>query len=623
MKRNYMKAAAGICALSLVLNGMTMPVQAKDQFSTVSVITSAEAEVPTEGTCGENTVWKFTEDGTLEISGTGEFGGWSDEECPWNGFIESVKKIVIGEGVTAPALHYDIFRNMINVESISLPSTYTYDVDFIFSYCESLKEIIVSEENEVFTSIDGIMYSKNLKKIVVIPPAYDKTPVFVVPDTVVRLDYYALINCTGITEIVVHENVNYIFGLEGCCNMEKWTVAEGNETFASVDGILYSKDLKTLLHCPAKIPSGVFVIPDGVERIETLAFHQCKGLTGVEFPESIKEMGGRVFDESGLTSITFPDALSVIEGGTFEKCTELTDVILHDGITVIYDHAFYRCEKLESIFIPEQVTEVYRYAFAYCDSMKEITFPDSVLKIGNNSADSFDFDLRRDIIIMNPECEIYDSRYNFGYDPVIYGYPESTAEAYADKYGYEFRSLIYGESVTTTPTTTTVTETTTTTTDTTTSASETTTATTTSWVLTGSEGMQTTTVTTTTVDNWEDGDSGKIGDFYYTTQFDGTLSIEYAGTDAYVEIPAEINGRKVSVVAAEAFRYNENVEHVVIPDGVTEIQPGAFMNCSNLKSVVIPESVSEINEDTFLGCDSLESLTIENPECIIHMQRRS
>ena len=135
--------------------------------------------------------------------------------------------------------------------------------------------------------------------------------------------------------------------------------------------------------------------------------------------------------------------------------------------------------------------------------------------------------------------------------------------------------------------------------------------------------MQTTTVTTTTVDNWEDGDSGKFGDFYYTIQFDGTLSIEYAGTDAYVDIPAEINGRKVSVVAAEAFRYNENVEHVVIPDGVTEIQTGAFKECSNLKSVVIPESVSEINEDTFLGCDSLESLTIENPECIIHMQRRS
>jgi hypothetical protein len=58
MKRNYMKAAAGICALSLVLNGMTMPLLATDQCSAVSVITSAEAEVPTEGTCGENTVWE-------------------------------------------------------------------------------------------------------------------------------------------------------------------------------------------------------------------------------------------------------------------------------------------------------------------------------------------------------------------------------------------------------------------------------------------------------------------------------------------------------------------------------------------------------------------------------------
>ncbi|MBO5227309.1 MAG: leucine-rich repeat protein [Ruminococcus sp.] len=421
MKRNYMKAAAGVCALLLVLNGMTMPVQAKDQFSAVSVITSAETEVPTEGTCGENTVWKFTEDGTLEISGTGAMEHWASTlNRPWQDFKDSIDKIVVYEGVTSIGTR-------------------------AFADCNNLTEIYL-------------------------------------PDGLKTISYSAFDSCVSLESVVV---------------------------------------------------------PSGVESIGEYAFSRCSVLKDVEIGDGVKTIGNAAFYD----------------------CYSMKKIAITSNLESIGKNTLFRCFELEGIYFDGTLSEWY-------------TFID-------NSIDEFIGDTYHDVIV----------------------------------YCSDGQEILKKVSITTS-TTTTITETTTTSTTTT---SETATETTTSWVLTGPEGMQTTTVATTTADNWEDENSGKFGDFYYTIQLDGTISIEYTGTDAHVEIPAEINGRKVSVVAAEAFRYNENVEHVVIPEGISEIQPGAFMECSNLKSVVIPESVSEINEDTFLGCDSLESLTIENPECIIHM----
>ena len=574
MKKSYMQILAGLCSLSLVISGMGMSAYAANNQMAVSIIATAEETVSTEGTCGENLTWKLTEDGTLEITGTGVMEEWaSEKDCPWYSLRDSVLKVVVGAGVTSVA--EKAFYSCYHLTEVSLPEGLETISERAFAFCRSLtkvtlpstlkefswshfigcsalKEISISEENAAYSSIDGILYDKELTTLVYIPEAYDKTPVYTIPETVTNIKSNSISRCTGLKEIVIHKGITRVPIISECTNLEKITVAEENASYVSVDGVMYTKDLTELIKCPAKYVDDVFVIPDGVELIGYSAFDNCDEITEVVFPDSVTEIETRAFDE--------------------------------------------------------------------CDSLTQIVFPESISKIDSYAVGTLELGAIKHITILNPTCEIFDSEYNFGFHPVIYGYTDSTAEAYAAEYELEFHSLGYAETVTTTPTTTTTTTTTTETTTTTTVTTTSTTETTTSLVLTGPEGMLTTTTNTTIADNWEDENSGKFGDFYYTIQLDGTISIEYTGTDAYVEIPAEINGRKVSVVAAEAFRYNENVEHVVIPEGVTEIQPGVFMNCSNLKSVVIPESVSEIKHDTFLGCDSLEVLTIENLNCIIHME---
>ena len=49
---------------------------------------------------------------------------------------------------------------------------------------------------------------------------------------------------------------------------------------------------------------------------------------------------------------------------------------------------------------------------------------------------------------------------------------------------------------------------------------------------------------------------------------------------------------------------------MTIPDGVTRIGDGAFIDCDSLTSVTIPDSVTRIGDGAFFDCDSLTSLTI-------------
>ncbi len=78
--------------------------------------------------------------------------------------------------------------------------------------------------------------------------------------------------------------------------------------------------------------------------------------------------------------------------------------------------------------IPENVKSIDKGAFIHCENLESIT-------------------------ILNPDCAVYDSRdticnyITYGgvpitkYSGIIRGYENSTAQAYAEKYGYDFRAI--------------------------------------------------------------------------------------------------------------------------------------------------------------------------------------
>lgn len=86
----------------------------------------------------------------------------------------------------------------------------------------------------------------------------------------------------------------------------------------------------------------------------------------------------------------------------------------------------------------------------------------------------------------------------------------------------------------------------------------------------------------------------------------------YAGTEPDIVIPSEINGLPVTCIGESAFKENQVIRSVVIPDSVVEIGVSAFHNCKNLQSVVLSKNVTELRQYTFAYCSKLTTINLEH-----------
>ncbi len=70
--------------------------------------------------------------------------------------------------------------------------------------------------------------------------------------------------------------------------------------------------------------------------------------------------------------------------------------------------------------------------------------------------------------------------------------------------------------------------------------------------------------------------------------------------------------KTLTSIGYHTFEECDGLTNITIPDSVIEIGDYAFSCCYNLTSVIIPNSVTKIGEDAFSYCDSLTSITLSN-----------
>ena len=186
------------------------------------------------------------------------------------------------------------------------------------------------------------------------------------------------------------------------------------------------------------IPAEIDGLP--VTRIGSSAFMWCTNLLLVNIPDSVTEIDSEAFYGcSRLPGITIPDSVTKIGVCAFFRCSCLASLTIPDSVTEISIYAFYGCSWLESITISRNVTRIGVNTFEECSSLRSITIPDNVTNI-----DSYAFSgcsSLESIPIENPECEIYDDKSTISDTATIYGYENSTAQSYAEKYSRNFVSL--------------------------------------------------------------------------------------------------------------------------------------------------------------------------------------
>lgn len=127
----------------------------------------------------------------------------------------------------------------------------------------------------------------------------------ILPKSVTTIESNAFLSF-NITSITLPDNIQTIESLFESYNLYEINLNSNNKYYTIVDGILYSKDMKILLSCPAKNTKigEKYTIPSTVERIFPQAFNYCAGIKDLVVPSTVKTIGAYAFARCTLESIT-------------------------------------------------------------------------------------------------------------------------------------------------------------------------------------------------------------------------------------------------------------------------------------------------------------------------------
>ena len=468
-----------------------------------------------------------------------------------------------------------------SLASINIPSSVTYIDDYTFNRCDSLTEFTVNENNPVYSSDElGCFYNKDKTELLYYPIGNKRTT-FSIPDSVRYIAGEAFANCMNIVEIHIPHGVKSIGenAFDSCSNLKSVTVENGLETIGS------------------------------------FAFNWCSSLLEISIPNSVTSIGrGAFFACLSLADVNIPNSLSTIASETFRDCDSLTSITIPNSITSIEEQAFWDC-SCQSVVIPESVTRIDNQAFGWCNNLEKL-------------------------MILNPSCEIYQNADTINETATIYGYPNSTAKAYADAFGRSFVAFSdtfgpcgndafwsYDENTKTLsisgegemsdylydnrP-----------------------------WVdfvsdiehFVAEEGI------TNIGDNALNGAHSLVsvilpstcvhlGEYAFNQCYDLNSLVVSEGNTVYhskdnclIETSSKtlVLGTSSSIIPTDgsvicigegAFKYRRNIENIIIPGNIKTVETQAFYRCRDLKSVVFNDGVTTIDWLSFYGCD-LRSIII-------------
>jgi len=265
------------------------------------------------------------------------------------------------QGLTVNCIEFRAFSGNDSLTNIIIPSTVKTISDMSFSTSINFKSITVDSRNLYYTSVDGVLFDKNIRTIIAYP-AGKTTGTYNIPSTVTAVGNNAFF-CSNLTNINIPSTVTSIgdSAFSGSQHLTSITVDTRNTFYASVDGVLFNKNMKNIIVYPAGKTIGTYNIPSSVTSIEDYAFVEC----------------------NNLTSVTIPSSITTIGLGAFRFCRNLTSISIPSSVTTIGSGAFWGCVKLTSISIPSSVTTIGHAAFFNCDSLTSVTLSRNT-QVGDN-----------------------------------------------------------------------------------------------------------------------------------------------------------------------------------------------------------------------------------------------
>ena len=194
----------------------------------------------------------------------------------------SLSHINIPNSVTS--IGHDAFLGCTSLTKVDIPNSVTSISGWAFGYCSSLTAINVEENNPTYSSMDGVLYSKDKTTLIQYPEG-KKTETFDIPNTVTNIGYRAFYGCKSLTQID---------------------------------------------------------IPNSVTSIGEVAFFSCESLTQVSIPNSVTSIGVQAFDYSNALNVIYNMCDEPIECNPY-----FPDVVLMEATLYVPKGSLAAYEKVD------------------------------------------------------------------------------------------------------------------------------------------------------------------------------------------------------------------------------------------------------------------------------------
>ena len=329
------------------------------------------------------------------------------------------------------------------LNSVNIPDSLTEVVgEGLFAGCGKLQKVDISADHPVLTFVDGVLFNK-VDSVLLWYPASRQGKEYQVPEGTKRIGCEAF-NDAKAAKIILPASVEEIgssafssyslktvnippkvTSAEGiffnCKYLESVNVDEGNEVYASTDGVLFDMTTHTLVRYPAAKKDKTYTVPDGIEAIAvnsfeyavfselvlpssvkaigSNAFLSCEKLKELQLPEGLEELGSYAFQYcESLAKITLPNSLAKIDSKPFLHCKKLKEIMVSEDNPYLAmmngflvqkeDMALLSCPpgaKLQKAEVPSGVRRIAAGAFADCANLQEATFAEGLEKIDSDA----------------------------------------------------------------------------------------------------------------------------------------------------------------------------------------------------------------------------------------------
>ena len=496
------------------------------------------------------------------------------------------------------------------VRSITIPKrvvSIPHNLFYIFDKAECIN---VDGENPFFKSIDGVLFSKDGKRLIAYPVAKPCSE-YTVPDGVEIIGERAFSNSIALETINLPDSIKsierYSFSGSGLHRF----VQPKNQKRICANTFEFCQQLQSV------------ELQEGLKVIDDYAFDSCNALEKIDLPDSLMIIGKSAFDDCRLRSIKFgpkvhslinsafsfnnlesielgegisfigkhvfrfnpiqklviPDNVKVIETQAFDCCRRLSKVQIGTGLRYISPDAFNGCEKLAKVTVDRNNPKYYSFNNIIIDRFTSEIPPLEKVELAHPELEGL-----KPVITLLPEGLVYPNRLFTEEDGVLFvgrklfKYPAEKKEtSYTvpdwvnDIEPYAFRDCKYLEEVTLSPNIMRLKE----------------------------HAFQ---------------NCNSIKKVIFPR---GITHIGYKAFDSCDNLRQVVLPETLEVIEESAFSCSENLREIELPDGLEEIGDNAFYNCSRLKSIKIPGSVGTISKNAFCKCEGLKSLIIENGVVII------